>query len=98
LRLLPVLGAVTAVVVVSSVYFEIAAQQEAQAFCTRAQVGAPASPIALDAASIGERMLRRITPDRIQVGFTGIPPFSRHLCTIDVQDGRVKGARISRLD
>ena len=98
MRLLLVLGTITAVVVVSGAYFEGAAQQEAQAFCAKALVGAPVSPIAMDAASAGDRMLRRITADRIEVGFTGIPPFSRYFCTIDVQDGWVKGAEISHLD
>lgn len=80
------------------VYLDSAAEKEAQAFCARALRGAPVSGLAADAASIGERRLRHISSEMVQVGFTGIYPFSRYICTIEVQDGRVRGARVSPID
>ena len=93
-----VIAAIVAGVTGLCAYLEVAARAGAQAFCDRAIPGSPASPLATDAATIGERLLRRISSERVQVGFTGIPPFSRYICTIEVLDGRVRGARVSHID
>lgn len=97
-RRLAALAAIVAGVTGLCAYFEVAAREGAQAFCGRALEGSPVAPLATDAASTGERQLRRISSERVQIGFTGIPPFSRYICTIEVQDGRVRGARVSHID
>ena len=90
--------AIVAGVVGLSVYLESAAWEGAQAFCDRAREGSPVSVLATDAASLGEPLLRRVSSETVQIGFTGIPPFSRYVCTIEVQDGRVRSARVSHID
>ena len=83
---------------IGGTYLELSASSEAEVFCRNARVGAPLAPLAEAARSTGEKRLRIIKADEVQVGFTGIPPFSRYLCVIEAERGIVKSARVQRLD
>ena len=79
-------------------HVERVAEDEAMAFCDGIQVGSPLDDVAARAREAGDERLRRIGPDSITVGFTGIPPFSRHLCAARAEKGMVVAARYVYLD
>lgn len=58
----------------------------------------PIASVAARARDTGERMLRRIEPEKVTVGFTGLPPYSRHFCTVEAPTGIVARAIYSTLD
>ena len=82
----------------SCVYMQVAARDEANAFCSRAAIGAPLAPLTTEAENTGTKILRHVSTDRVSVGFVGIPPFSRYICTINAQDGKITGAVVSHID
>lgn len=82
----------------SCVYMQMTARDEANAFCARAVVGAPLEPLSKEAENTGTKILRQISKDRVSVGFVGIPPFSRYICTISAQDGQITGSSVSHID
>ena len=58
------------------------AEAEARAFCDSIAPGSPFIEAVEIAKKAGEDRLRFIEKDSISVGFTGVPPFSRHFCEI----------------
>jgi hypothetical protein len=74
------------------------ARTDAHAFCDAVTVGAPMAPIRIGAQGLGMDRLRHIGDERVVIGFMGIPPFSRHLCTVYAEDGRVTSAEYFYLD
>jgi hypothetical protein len=79
-------------------YLEHRASTSAEDFCRKAVVGAPLAGVAEAAKSAGERLLRRVTDDEVQVGFIGLPPFSRHLCVVKAEKGTIKSAWVETMD
>jgi hypothetical protein len=82
----------------SCVYMEVTARGKADAFCSGAVVGATLQPLTQEAQNTGEKILRHISTENVSVGFVGIPPFSRYICTINAQDGKITGATVSHID
>lgn len=80
------------------VYLERTAESGAREFCAGIEAGSPLDAVARRAAEVGDERLRRLEADRVVVGFTGIPPFSRHLCEVTGADGTVAGSRYLHLD
>lgn len=80
------------------VFLERTAESGAREFCAGVEAGGPLEAVARRAAGVGEERLRRVDADLVVVGFTGIPPFSRHLCEVTGKDGTVAGARYLHLD
>lgn len=74
------------------------AESRAIEFCESVALGSLFSEIAELASSAGEDRLRIIWQDLIVVGFTGIPPFSRHLCEINLGEDRVQAKQYVYLD
>jgi hypothetical protein len=58
------------------------AQMRAREFCEAISVGSPFADVVASARTTGEPRLRRITDTEVSVGFTGLPPFSRHFCRV----------------
>jgi hypothetical protein len=77
---------------------EQSAESEAKKFCDNVEVGTLFAEIARIAKTAGEDRLRLIREDSIIVGFTGIPPFSRHACEIRRAEDRVATKRYVYLD
>ena len=80
------------------VVLEKRAKSKANEFCDSIDIGSPYVETAARAGSIGENRLRIIGDKSIVVGFTGIPPFSRHLCEVSRDGDRVGGKRYIYLD
>jgi hypothetical protein len=87
-----------ALVVGGILLLESRAEKSARAFCAAALPGTPMAKVADAARDAGTKMLRRIEPEAVAVGFTGVPPFSRHLCTVRGTAGVVSEAAYSYLD
>jgi len=79
-------------------YLEASAESDAKAFCAASPLGTPMAKVAETAKDTGTKMLRYIQPDEITVGFTGLPPFSRHFCSVAGKAGVVTGTRYYTLD
>lgn len=58
------------------------AEENARKFCDSAIVGDSFTELQRRAKSAGEDKLRFIREESVTIGFTGIPPFSRHVCEI----------------
>ena len=87
-----------AAVIAAMATAEWRARGRAQAFCERFAVGGEMAAVRAAASAEGDRLLRSLQPDRISVGYTGLPPFSRHLCVIESREGRIVAVRRVRLD
>ena len=74
------------------------AERAAREFCSRIQIGGEFGAAQRLAESAGEDRLRSIRAERITVGFTGLPPWSRHLCDIEREGDRVLSASYRYLD
>ena len=74
------------------------AESSAIKFCESVALGGLFSEITEKISSVGEDRLRIIQQDLIVVGFTGIPPFSRHLCEISLGGDGVRAKRYIYLD
>ena len=79
-------------------WVEQTAESAAKGFCNSVAVGSSFADVADLAKIIGEDRLRLIREDSIIVGFTGIPPFSRHACEIRGEEARVATKRYVYLD
>ena len=77
---------------------EESAESNARDFCAEVIVGSSYLGTLEKARTIGEDQLRIISKDSIVVGFTGIPPFSRHLCEISPKGDEVGEKRYIYLD
>lgn len=74
------------------------AKSDAHAFCDAVSPGDPMDPVKARAEGLGMGMLRQITDEKVVVGFVGIPPYSRHLCTVRAGNGRVTDASYFYMD
>lgn len=90
--------AVVATLAVGIHYLESSAEGKARQFCEASKVGMPMANVAEAAKGQGTDMLRWIRPDTVSVGFTGLPPFSRHMCKVEGKGGLVASARYFHLD
>lgn len=99
-KLTPIRIAIAAIlIIIAGIYYlEYRAESSAKAFCDATSVGTPIDKVAEAAKGKGTDMLRRIQPESVTVGFTGLPPFSRHLCTVEAEGGKVTNARYLYLD
>ena len=85
-----VLLAVVALIVLG-IYFgyrEASAESQARAFCEEIEPGSELATVENAVEGVGEDRLRLRYEGYLTVGFTGIPPFSRHLCNV-YHDGRI---------
>lgn len=80
------------------------AQAAAESFCASATVGSDASALPERAIAAGaeRRYARWARGDggkaQMLAVFTGVPPFSRHLCTVETESGRVVATHLGHLD
>ena len=79
-------------------WVEQAAESAAKDFCNGVAVGSSFADVAKLAKTVGEDRLRLIHEESIMVGFTGIPPFSRHACEIRGKENKVAAKRYIYLD
>jgi hypothetical protein len=79
-------------------FVEADAETKARTFCERFPVGSALADVAAAAPDVGDRRHRIISANQVSIAFIGVPPFSRHVCTVDGQSGKVTGARYFRLD
>jgi hypothetical protein len=77
---------------------ERGAEIDARSFCADVAIGSPIADVAHAARTAGDDRLRRIGEQSITVGYTGIPPFSRHLCDIRAGNGKVAAKKYVYLD
>ena len=62
------------------------ASTKANAFCDSISPSQSFAQLAELAKNAGETQLRVINDQSLVVGFTGIPPFSRHLCEMRLNE------------
>ena len=74
------------------------AEANATAFCESVTVGGAFADVVESARTAGEDRLRSIRDDSVLVGYTGIPPFSRHACAVTGERGRVVRKSYLHLD
>jgi hypothetical protein len=74
------------------------ARRDAQAFCASAVAGQPMAPVADRARTTGNRVGRIVSPEHVSVVFVGMPPFSRHICTVSAENGVIRGSSYRTLD
>jgi uncharacterized membrane protein YccC len=74
------------------------AKESAAAFCARFAVGSPMADVARAAQGEGDTRHRRIKENEIMVVYIGALPFSRHLCTVTGQGGKVTSVGVAHLD
>ena len=81
-----------------SIIREGEARESARAFCARFPVGTSMADVARAAATEGDKWHRSIKDDRISVAYIGAIPFSRHVCSVESEGGKVMSVRLSHLD
>jgi hypothetical protein len=74
------------------------AKSQALEFCDSIEVGRALASAEEAVKGVGEDRLRLRHDHYLTVGFTGIPPFSRHLCYIDHDGQRVTATRYVHMD
>ena len=74
------------------------AEDSARSFCDSIVIGDSYSSIVEIAKTVGEDKLRIISDDSLMVGFTGIPPFSRHACEVTNSEGLISGKQYFYID
>ena len=77
---------------------EQTAETSAREFCDAVTVGTSFAEVAEIAKTAGEDQLRFMREESIFIGFTGIPPFSRHACDVRGEGGKVVTKRYVHLD
>jgi len=77
---------------------EDGAESRAKQFCDSIIVGSLYVEAERRAKASGEDRLRIISENSLTVGFTGIPPFSRHLCEVSRQGDNVSEKQYYYLD
>jgi hypothetical protein len=104
-RILKFLAVVVAGIVLSIVglvvyglFADPSAEAKAREFCAAVEIGSPFAPVAELASGTGEPLLMLLREDSVTLGFTGMPPFSRHLCRVEHEGGRITSAEYLHLD
>ena len=77
---------------------EAGAQADARAFCGRFPVGSPFAVVAAAARDAGDPRHRMIRPNEISIAYIGMPPFSRHVCVVESESGKVAKASYVHVD
>ena len=77
---------------------EAEAQADARAFCDRFPVGSPFAAVAAAARDAGDRRHRMIRDSEVSIAYIGMPPFSRHVCILKNESGRVAKASYVHVD
>ena len=77
---------------------ESRAEAEAREFCASFEIGSTFEDARARAQSVGEPRLKLESETSVTVGFTGLPPFSRHLCRVTRDGNRVAAAEYQHLD
>jgi len=81
-----------------SLWIEQIAENNAKEFCDTVTIGSSFAEITDTAMTVGEDHLRFIREDSIIIGFTGIPPFSRHSCEVRGKEGKVESKEYIYVD
>jgi hypothetical protein len=71
---------------------EVTAEARARELCEGVEIGAIYADVVAQAADIGEPRLRMNHDSDFTFGFTGMPPFSRHLRMVQGDGERVQSA------
>lgn len=84
-------------------YAEWSATRKASTMCTSIHAGDPAGGLRARALADGanalqSRWYKLDGVDMLYITYIGMPPFSRHLCVVEAQDGRDVLAKRSYLD
>jgi len=74
------------------------AEERAREFCYEFPVGSPYADAEIAARVSGDPRHRLIQADEISIAYIGLPPFSRHVCTLKGASGQVIDARYAHLD
>ncbi len=74
------------------------AEDSARSFCDSVTIGESYASLLETAKTVGEDKLRIINDQSLMVGFTGIPPFSRHTCEVTSNDGVIDGKQYFYID
>ena len=73
-------------------FVEANAEAKARAFCERFPPGSSLADAAAAARGVGDQRHRIIRAGEISIAYIGVPPFSRHVCTLEVQSSKVTSA------
>ena len=88
-----------AIYVAYSLWAEPRAKAAAEAFCEATQLGeSTESVMARARAAEPDRLMTAGEPNKVTVMFTGLPPYSRHFCDVDLYNGKVIDKAYSHLD
>lgn len=74
------------------------AENSAREFCDSIAIGESFAIVTDKAKTAGEDKLRIINKDSLMIGFTGIPPFSRHSCEVINNEGLVSDKQYFYID
>ena len=74
------------------------AEDNARRFCDSVILGESFAALLETAKTVGEDKLRIIREHSLMIGFTGIPPFSRHACEVTSKDGVIDGKHYFYID
>ena len=77
---------------------ETKAEARARAFCDRFHVGSSLADVAAAARDEGDSRHRMIRAGEISIAHIGLPPFSRHVCVVTGESGKVTQARYVYVD
>lgn len=77
---------------------EANATAKARAFCDRFPTGSSLADVATAARDAGDRRHRIVRAGEISIAYIGLPPYSRHACTITGESGKVTKASYVHLD
>lgn len=83
---------------VSCSLVEANAEARARAFCNRFPIGSSVAEVAKAARDAGDSRHRMIRASDISIAYIGVPPFSRHVCSIEGESGKVTKARYVHID
>lgn len=88
-----------AIYVAYGMWAEPRAKAAAESFCKATQMGESAeSMMARARAAEPDRLMTAGEPNEVRVMFTGLPPYSRHFCDVNLLGGKVIDKAYSHLD
>jgi hypothetical protein len=84
-------------------YAEKKAYRQASTFCSTVHAGSAVEgllerAIAAGASEQQSRWMEWQGSDTLLATYTGVPPFSRHICSVTAQGGRVVEAKLAYID
>ena len=77
---------------------EANAEAKARAFCDRFPADSSLADVARAAREAGDPRHRIIRAGAISIAYIGVPPFSRHVCTVTGESGKVTKTWYAHLD